>query len=52
MDKDVDLALLGPLGCGFQTGSGTVMNSLGPEPGTSIAIYGGGAQYWRNGLSV
>jgi len=43
VDKDVDLALLGPLGCGIQTGSGTVMNSLRPEPGTSIAIYGGGA---------
>ncbi|MGJ9460670.1 NAD(P)-dependent alcohol dehydrogenase [Oceanobacillus sp. CF4.6] len=43
VDKNVDLALLGPLGCGIQTGSGTVMNSLRPEPGTSIAIYGGGA---------
>ncbi|MGJ9459920.1 NAD(P)-dependent alcohol dehydrogenase [Oceanobacillus sp. CF4.6] len=43
VDKDVDLALLGPLGCGIQTGSGTVMNSLNPEPGTSIVIYGGGA---------
>ncbi len=43
VDKDVDLALLGPLGCGIQTGSGTVMNTLRPEPGTSLAIYGGGA---------
>ena len=43
VDKDVDLALLGPLGCGIQTGSGTVMNSLRPEPGTSMVIYGGGA---------
>lgn len=43
VDKDIDLALLGPLGCGIQTGSGTVMNSLRPEPGTSIAIFGGGA---------
>ncbi|WP_375088750.1 NAD(P)-dependent alcohol dehydrogenase [Peribacillus sp. RS7] len=43
VDKEVDLALLGPLGCGIQTGSGTVMNSLRPEPGTSIVIYGGGA---------
>ncbi|SER93471.1 aryl-alcohol dehydrogenase [Gracilibacillus ureilyticus] len=43
VDKEVDLALLGPLGCGIQTGSGTVMNSLRPEPGTSIAIYGGGS---------
>ena len=43
VDKDVDLSILGPLGCGIQTGSGTVMNTLRPEPGTSIAIFGGGA---------
>lgn len=43
VDKEVDLALLGPLGCGIQTGSGTVMNSLKPEPGSSIVIYGAGA---------
>lgn len=43
VDHDVDLRLLGPLGCGIQTGSGTVMNSLKPEPGSSIAIYGAGA---------
>lgn len=41
--KDVDLALLGPLGCGIQTGSGTVLNKLRPKFGTSIAIYGCGA---------
>lgn len=41
--KDVDLALLGPLGCGIQTGSGTVLNRLKPEFGSSIAIYGCGA---------
>lgn len=42
VDKDVDLALLGPLGCGIQTGSGTVLNKLKPEFGSSIAIYGCG----------
>lgn len=41
--KNVDLALLGPLGCGIQTGSGTVLNTLRPEFGTSIAIFGCGA---------
>jgi aryl-alcohol dehydrogenase len=40
---DVDLALLGPLGCGIQTGAGTVLNRLKPEFGASIAIYGCGA---------
>ena len=43
VDKDVDLSLLGPLGCGIQTGAGTVLNRLKPEFGTSIAIYGCGA---------
>lgn len=43
VDKDVDLALLGPLGCGIQTGAGTVLNRLKPEFGTSIAVYGCGA---------
>ncbi|NYT24683.1 NAD(P)-dependent alcohol dehydrogenase [Alcaligenaceae bacterium] len=43
VDKDVDLALLGPLGCGIQTGAGTVLNRLKPGFGTSIAVYGCGA---------
>ncbi|KKK36509.1 aryl-alcohol dehydrogenase [Mesobacillus campisalis] len=43
VDRDVDLALLGPLGCGIQTGAGTVLNSLKPEFGSTIAIYGAGA---------
>ena len=41
--RDVDLALLGPLGCGIQTGAGTVLNRLKPAFGTSIAVYGCGA---------
>lgn len=40
---DVPLEILGPLGCGIQTGAGTVMNGLKPEPGSSIAILGAGA---------
>lgn len=43
VDKDVDLALLGPLGCGIQTGSGAVLNRLQPEAGSSIAVFGAGA---------
>jgi aryl-alcohol dehydrogenase len=43
VDKDVDLSLLGPLGCGIQTGAGTVLNRLKPAFGTSIAVYGCGA---------
>jgi len=41
--KSIDLRILGPLGCGLATGSGTVMNTLKPEPGSSIAIFGTGA---------
>lgn len=41
--QDVDLALLGPLGCGIQTGAGTVINVLKPEVGSSIVVFGAGA---------
>ena len=41
--KKLDLALLAPLGCGLQTGAGTVMNSLKVTKGASIAIFGTGA---------
>ena len=40
---DVDLTLLAPLGCGVQTGFGTVWRVLAPEPGTSLAVFGTGA---------
>jgi aryl-alcohol dehydrogenase len=41
--KDLNLELLAPLGCGLQTGAGTVMNSLKVPAGASIAIFGTGA---------
>ena len=43
VDDSVDIDLLGPLGCGIQTGSGTVLNKLKPSFGQSIAVYGCGA---------
>ncbi|MFE2995767.1 zinc-binding dehydrogenase [Nocardia sp. NPDC059246] len=43
MDKDLPLHLLGPLGCGFQTGAGAVLESLRVEPGSSIVVFGAGA---------
>jgi len=43
VDPTVDLRLVGPLGCGFLTGSGTIFNGLKPEPGSTIAVYGTGA---------
>ncbi|MFF4185424.1 NAD(P)-dependent alcohol dehydrogenase [Streptomyces sp. NPDC001691] len=37
---ELPLELLGPLGCGLQTGAGTVFNVLRPQPGQSIAVFG------------
>ena len=41
--KDVPLELLGPLGCGIQTGAGAVLNALKVRPGESLAVFGAGA---------
>jgi aryl-alcohol dehydrogenase len=41
--KDLPLEVLAPLGCGMQTGAGTVMNSLAVSKRASIAIFGTGA---------
>jgi aryl-alcohol dehydrogenase len=43
VSKDLPLEVLAPLGCGLQTGAGTVMNSLKVSAGKSIAIFGTGA---------
>jgi aryl-alcohol dehydrogenase len=41
--KDLNLEILAPLGCGMQTGAGTVMNSLKVAKGKNIAVFGTGA---------
>jgi aryl-alcohol dehydrogenase len=41
--KHLPLELLAPLGCGLQTGAGTVLNSLQVKPGQSLAVFGTGA---------
>ncbi|WP_139108650.1 NAD(P)-dependent alcohol dehydrogenase [Caryophanon latum] len=43
VDDDADLRLVGPLGCGFLTGAGTVVNGLQVKVGDSIVIFGTGA---------
>jgi len=43
VDPEVDIRLLGPLGCGIQTGFGGTVNSLHPEVGSSIVIFGCGS---------
>ncbi len=41
--QDVPLELMGPLGCGIQTGAGAVINALKPGGGSTIAIFGAGS---------
>ncbi len=43
VSKDLPLETLSPLGCGLQTGAGTIMNSLKVSAGASIAVFGTGA---------
>lgn len=43
VSKQAPLELLGPLGCGIQTGAGAVLNSLQAEPGSSLAVFGCGS---------
>ncbi|MFZ6047535.1 NAD(P)-dependent alcohol dehydrogenase [Pseudomonas sp. CR3202] len=43
VSKDAPLELLGPLGCGIQTGAGAVINSLKVSPGSRFLALGAGA---------
>lgn len=43
VDPSYDLKLLGPLGCGVQTGAGAILNTLDVQPGSSVVITGAGA---------
>lgn len=42
VESDEDLAKLCSLGCGVQTGVGSVLNGAKPEPGSTIAVFGCG----------
>ncbi|EEU36452.1 uncharacterized protein NECHADRAFT_94116 [Fusarium vanettenii 77-13-4] len=41
--QDTPLELFAPLGCGFQTGAGSIINVLNVQPGSSVAISGVGS---------
>ena len=41
--RDLPLEMLGPLGCGLQTGAGAVVNALKVGQGKSIAVFGTGS---------
>lgn len=43
VSPNLDLDILCPLGCGLETGAGTVMNLLSVPEGASIAVFGTGA---------
>ena len=43
LPSDLPIELLGPLGCGFQTGAGSVLNVLGAKAGEGIIVFGLGA---------
>lgn len=42
VDKSLPLPLLAPLGCGVQTGAGTVFNTLEVKPQSSLVVFGCG----------
>lgn len=42
VDASVDLIVAAPLGCGFQTGAGAVLNVLTPESNSRLVVFGAG----------
>jgi aryl-alcohol dehydrogenase len=40
LPPDVPVELVGPLGCGIQTGAGAVFNSLDVQPGSTVVVAG------------
>jgi aryl-alcohol dehydrogenase len=43
VDDELDLTVAAPLGCGVQTGAGTVLNVLRPPADASLVVFGAGA---------
>ncbi|MFE2040580.1 NAD(P)-dependent alcohol dehydrogenase [Streptomyces sp. NPDC059477] len=43
VDPALPVELLGPLGCGFLTGAGAVLNTFAAGPGDTVAVFGAGA---------
>ena len=41
--NDAPLEILGPLGCGFRTGLGALINTFDPKAGESIVVFGAGS---------
>lgn len=43
IDDDIPFDIAAPVGCGFTTGSGTIINYLKPDKDDSVVVYGVGA---------
>ncbi|WP_352301407.1 NAD(P)-dependent alcohol dehydrogenase [Kineosporia sp. NBRC 101731] len=43
IDPDIPLEVVAPLGCGIQTGAGTVLNELKPSLNSTLVVIGAGA---------
>lgn len=43
LTDDIPFEVVAPFGCGIQTGAGSVLNSLRPPAGSSIAVFGAGS---------
>ena len=43
VDADLPVEIMGPLGCGVQTGVGSVLRAFKAEPGSSLMVLGGGS---------
>lgn len=43
LPEDAPVELVGPLGCGVQTGAGAIMNSLDVQPNSTVVITGAGS---------
>ena len=43
LSDDIPFEVVAPFGCGIQTGAGSVLNSLRPPAGSSIAVFGAGS---------
>ena len=42
MGEEIDFGVAAPLGCGVQTGAGTVLNVLAPPRDASLVVFGAG----------
>ena len=43
VDSDLPIELFGPLGCGIQTGAGSILLAMRVQAGTSLVVFGSGA---------